>query len=250
MCPVCRQEIAEESLERILPILKRPETPDVRMMSIRERLFGVVRNPSTTYSDIAHRPDTAGPLVIIIINALIMMAFYLALCSKMTVRVDVNGTLTTFSLLESPYAGPVYVSSMISVIPNIFLGMIYLFVGSLFAHLAFKVTGGTGSRGKTVSIVGYSMMPVIVVRLISVLVVLAVLPVYNVDTSNWIVVVTSIYGSAAWGIIDIMTTISFVWVGFVLLFGIREAHNTSTMWAFLVSAACMAVLIWTFWQAH
>ncbi len=250
MCPVCRQDIAEESLERILPILRRPETPDVRMMSIRERLWGVVRNPAATYSDIAHRPDSAGPLVIIIINALIMAAFYLAVSSKMTVRVDVNGTLTTFNLLQSPYAGPVYVSSAISIIPNVFLGMIYLFVGSLFAHLAFKITGGTGSRGKTLSIVGYSVMPVLVVRLIGLLVVLAVLPVYNVDTSNWIEVVTSIYSSAAWGIIDVMTTISFLWVGFVLLFGIREVHNTSTLWAFLVSAACMAVLIWTFWQAH
>jgi len=59
-----------------------------------------------------------------------------------------------------------------------------------------------------------------------------------------------IYNSTLWTTLDYMTTASFVWVGFLLIFGIREAHDTSTEWAFLVSLACMLVLGWTFWQAH
>jgi hypothetical protein len=47
-----------------------------------------------------------------------------------------------------------------------------------------------------------------------------------------------------------MTVGAFFWTGFLLIFAIREAHATSTMWAAFVSLACMIVLIWTFWQVH
>lgn len=136
--------------------------------------------------------------------------------------------------------------------------MVYLVIGSAFAHLAFKITGGVGRKGKSVAVVGYSMLPVILFRLIGLLIFLlepTAYPVYVNDGLNGggmqvSTIISMIYMSPTWILIDYMITASFVWVGFLLVFGIREAHDTSTSWAILVSIACMIVLAWTFWQAH
>ncbi|MFW9907031.1 MAG: Yip1 family protein [Candidatus Thorarchaeota archaeon] len=258
-CPVCREEIGEESLERILPMLRRPETPKVRALGITGRLWGVIRQPAPTYRDIAQRPDYAGPFAIIVMNALIMAGFFLTISSKITRTVWLNQTLGTradVSVLTLSDGSNYMVSALITVLPNILIGMVYLGIGSAFAHLAFKVTGGTGRKGRTVAIVGYSMIPVLIFRLIGMLVALVTLPPYylvgplNPTGMTQEAIVTAIYSSQLWFTLDILMTLSFVWVGFLLIFGIREAHDASTAWAILVAIACMIVLVWTFWQVH
>ena len=156
------------------------------------------------------------------------------------------------SILMSTYSGPFYTFTLVSIFPNIMLGMIYLIFGSAIAHLAFKIMGGTGKAMKTISIVGYSMLPVVLFRLVALLVIYLLIPTIHVDieTSNLDLLVLGIFQSDLWLTIDYMTMIAIVWVGFLLVFGIREAHDTSTGWAFVMSVACMIVLVWTFWQVH
>jgi hypothetical protein len=253
ICPVCREEIAEETLERILPILKRPETPQVRALGTVDRLWGTIRRPAPTYRDIGQRPDYAGPFVVIIMNALIMAGVFLTISSKITQTVVTNttlGTTATVSVLTQPAGADYILSALVSILPNIVIGMVYLIIGSAFAHLAMKITGGTGNKGKTISIVGYSMIPVLLFRLIGLLVLWAVLPNYSLQTMTQFAIVNAIYSSSIWITLDFLVLFSFLWVGFLLIFGIREAHNVSTMWAILVSIACMAVLMWTFIQIH
>ena len=255
VCPVCGEEIAEEVLEKVLPFLKRPESAEVRAMSPMERLWGVIRRPAATYRDIGQRPDPAGPFIIILINALIMAGAYLIISSKFEVTVVLNATTmdtADLSVLATDYGGPFYITTLVSILPNIMLGMVYLIFGSAFAHLAFKILGGTGRMKKTISIVGYSMLPVVLFRLVGLLVIFVSVETIhlNIETSNLDSIVRGIFGSNLWLTIDYMTMAAVVWVGFLLVFGIREAHDTSTGWAFLISLACMIVFIWTFWQVH
>jgi hypothetical protein len=259
VCPVCRETIAEETLERILPILKRPDAPEVRYMGVLERLWGVIRRPSATYRDIGQRPDAAGPFMLILINALIMAGLFISLSSKITTTVIVNatsGATAPTSLVSSPQGGIIWITALAGMMPAIMLGIVYLLVGTMFAHFAFKLTGGTGGKGKTLSIIGYSMTPVILVRLVSIIIVLAAVPGYpGVLTPAELVtftpdIVAWAYSSGIWYTIDIMTTGAFVWTGYLLIFGIREAHDTSTLWAAVVAIACIIVLGWTFWQVH
>jgi hypothetical protein len=260
-CPVCKETIAEETLERILPILKRPESPEVKFMGPRERMWGVIRKPAATYRDIGQRPDSAGPFMIIVINALIVAGLFLSLTSKITTNVVVNATsgqIGQASLVLSPQGGSVWIFALVGMMPSIMIGIIYLIVGTVFAHFAFKLTGGTGGRMKTLSVVGYSMMPVILVRIVAILVVLIALQPYpdvvNFDPGSLEILTPAVinwaYTSGIWFTIDIMTTGAFLWTGYLLIFGIREAHDTSTMWAAFVAIACVVVLIWTFWQVH
>ncbi|MCF2135995.1 MAG: YIP1 family protein [Candidatus Thorarchaeota archaeon] len=251
VCPVCKETIAEERLERLLPMLKRPEAPDVRMMGPLERLWGVIRRPAPTYRDIGHKPDAAGPLIIIILNALIITGYYLSIASKMYVPVNVNGTIVDTSVLSTSDSMPFYAGALASIVTNILLGMVFLILGTGFAHLAFKITGGTGGKMKTLSIVGYSIFPVVLFRLAALVVLLAIPGSFNVSNpGTWAAIVMAIHSSGFWIMLDYATAASFAWVGFLLIFGIREAHDTSTEWAFLVSLACMIVLMWTFWQVH
>ena len=261
VCPVCKETIAEETLERILPLLKRPESPEVKFMGIRERIWGVIRRPAATYRDIGQRPDAAGPFMIIIINALIIAGLFLSLTSKITTNVVVNATtgdLGPVNLLASPQGGMAWITALVGMMPSIMIGLIYLVVGTAFAHFAFKLTGGTGTKMKTLSVVGYSMMPVILVRLFAILVVLFALPPYetvvNFDPGSLAILTPEIidwaYTSGIWRTIDFMTTGAFLWTGYLLIFGIREAHDTSTLWAAFVAIACVIVLVWTFWQVH
>jgi hypothetical protein len=262
ICPVCREEIAEESVERLLPLLKRPEREEVRFMSLRERLWGVLRRPSATYRDIGTRPDAAGPFVIIIMNALVMMGLFIGLSSKINTQVvvdTVSGQTAEVNVLFSHAGASFLTAAIIGIMPGIMLGMIYLLIGTAFAHFAFKLTGGSGGRMKTLSVVGYSIFPVVLVRLFSILVVFLVVPSYPVlvDFNNPLALlaispnlVDWAYNLNVWFIIDMMTTGAFVWTGFLLIFGIREAHDTSTAWAVVVAILCTIVLGWTFWQVH
>lgn len=259
VCPVCKETIAEETLERILPMLKRPESPEVRFMGIRERLWGVIRRPSATYRDIGQRPDYAGPFVLILFNALIMVGLFLSLSSKITTTVIVNATsleTAPANLLTTSDGGIFWISALASFMPTIMLGIVYLIIGTAFAHFAFKLTGGAGGKMKTLSIIGYSMTPVILVRAIGVLAVLVALPGYPdilspAEVASLApVIVDWAYTADIWLILDILTTGSFVWTGYLLIFGIREAHDTSTLWAAVVAVLCMVVLGWTFWQVH
>ncbi|MHA2025823.1 MAG: Yip1 family protein [Candidatus Thorarchaeota archaeon] len=259
VCPVCKESIAEETLERILPMLKRPDSPDVRYMGTLERMWGVIRRPSATYRDIGQRPDAAGPFMLILINALIMAGLFIALSSKITTTVVLNATAGTTgpaSYVSSPEGVIVWVVALVGMMPAIMLGIIYLLFGTMFAHFAFKLMGGTGRKGKTLSIIGYSMTPVILVRLLSILVVLVAVPGYpGVLTPAELAIFTPdivawAYTSGVWFTIDIMTTGAFIWTGFLLIFGIREAHDTSTFWAAVIAIACVFILGWTFWQVH
>jgi hypothetical protein len=111
--------------------------------------------------------------------------------------------------------------------------------------------GGTGRKSKTIAIVGYSIIPVVIFRLIAIVFVLAAMsPIAFESYGSWQGVFTALYASPIWLTIDWITQISFLWVGFLLIFGIREAHDTSTQWALVVSILCMIVLSWTFWTAH
>ena len=262
ICPICRETIAEETLERILPMLKKPEAKEVRFMGTGERIWGVIRRPAVTYRDIGQRPDYVGPFIVILFNAVIIAGLFLSLSSKVTASVVVNATTmetVNTNVLLSPYGGHFYILALIGILPSVMLGIIYLIIGTTFAHFAFRLTGGTGGKMKTLSIVGYSMLPVILVRLLSIVIILVVLPAYptvvNFANPGALIAITPdivnfAYTSGVWWIIDILTTGSFLWTGFLLIFGIREAHDTSTSWATVVSILCTIVLIWTFWQVH
>ncbi|MGY5859793.1 MAG: YIP1 family protein [Candidatus Thorarchaeota archaeon] len=262
ICPVCREEIAEETLERILPLLKRPEAKEVRFMGIGERIWGVLRRPSAAYRDIGQRPDAAGPFIMILMNAAIIAVLFLTISSKVTASVIVNSTTfetVNTNVLASPHGTYFYLLAFVGMLPSIMLGLLYLVVGTAFAHFAFKLAGGAGGKMKTLAIVGYSMLPVILVRLLAIIVVLAMVPgyptvvnFYDTDVLTTIApdIVNFVYTSDVWVIVDILTTGSFVWTGFLLVFGIREAHDTSTLWAVVIAIICVVVLGWTFWQAH
>ena len=154
ICPVCKETIAEETLERILPILKRPESPEVKFMGARERMWGVIRRPAATYRDIGQRPDAAGPFMIILVNALIIAGLFLSLSSKISTYVVVNATsgqIGQANLLFTPQGSASWLVALVGMMPSIMIGLIYLVVGTIFAHLAFKMTGGTGGKMKTLS---------------------------------------------------------------------------------------------------
>ncbi|TXT57714.1 MAG: conserved membrane protein of unknown function [Candidatus Thorarchaeota archaeon] len=258
VCPVCKEEIAEETLERLLPLLKRPEEPEVKRMGITQRMWGTIRRPAATYRDIGQRPDSAGPFVIVLLNALIMGVIMLLMTSRFTTTVSmfdpvVNATVPTqVSVLTGPQALSFWMVGLATIVPNILIGMIFLGMGSVFAHIAIKIMGGSGTKGQTLSIVGYSMMPVLLIRLISIILIYSAMPTAPIGTAqaNAETLVLQIFSSSIWLTIDYLTTGAFLWTGFLLIFGVREAHNTSTQWATIISIACIIVLVWTFWQMH
>ncbi|MGQ4871951.1 MAG: Yip1 family protein, partial [Candidatus Thorarchaeota archaeon] len=121
----------------------------------------------------------------------------------------VNNTLVETSVLSTDIGNVFYGTALSVIVSNLLLGIIYLFLGSAFAHLAFKITGGTGNRRKTMAIVGYSMMPVVIFRLFGLLLVL--LNPATVSMANpaaWEALVMDIYNSTLWTTLDYMTTAS------------------------------------------
>ena len=93
--------------------------------------------------------------MLVLINALIMAGLFIALSSKITTTVVLNATAGTTgpaSLVSSPQGGIIWIAALVGLMPTIMLGIIYLLFGTIFAHFAFKLMGGTGRKGKTLSI--------------------------------------------------------------------------------------------------
>jgi len=229
----------------------------IRVRGTIDRLWGVIRRPGPTYRDIGQSPDFLGPFIIIMANALVFAGLFLAMASKITQMGPVfdpvlNATvIQPVSILNLDSSMQIYGAALTSILSSIMMGLLYLLIGSAFAHFAFKLAGGTGNKSKTIAIVGYSIIPVVIFRLIAIVFVLAAMsPIAFESYGSWQGVFDALYVSPIWLTIDWITQISFLWVGFLLIFGIREAHDTSTRWALVVSILCIIVLSWTFWTAH
>lgn len=236
ICPECNYRLAEETLERLLPLLKRPEKEPISPMPFPIRIAKAIIAPSSAFHDISRAPDAAGPFIIYTLNVLAITIYYAAgwnhiypLGDYWILRVLGDGAL--FGRLAS--------NAILVLIQFLFLGFIY--------WLPFRLIGRKSSFKRDLSIVGYAYTPVLIGRAISILILFTSLPAIVIPGNASLLQaqfsVASVFVSSVWNTVTAVEIACWLWAAFLIALGIRQVNELSTVAALISSYAIMIIFL-------
>jgi hypothetical protein len=206
VCPQCGYRFRTEQFERILPFMRRPEKQWESRLSFRQRLWGVLRIPSITFWDIAHEPDTRGPLLLFLANLAVISLWYVAMASK------ILGVTTN---LAFGFFGVFLVLTLLYMALNIFyFGVIHIIVRY------------SGNRDEPFSI---TYLPFLLANLLSRGLLMAFLP--YTDFSS----LALLYLHPIWLVVYGLACAALLWGAILLSMGLRERHRISTAIALIIT---------------
>lgn len=212
VCPQCGYRFRTDQFERILPFLRRPERQWESRLTLRQRLWGVLRVPAVTFWDIVHEPDRRGPALIFLGNLVMISLWFVAVVIHV---VDAVGALLY------GFIGVFFVVAFLYLLLNLFyFGII---------HVIVKISGREGYFSETFLIGQYALIPFFLANFVSALLLLALLP--PVSIGNLAV----LYLSPIWLIVYVLASIAILWGAVLLSLGIRERYRFSTGVALLIS---------------
>ena len=212
VCPQCGYRFRVEQFERILPFMKRPERQWESRLSLRQRLWGVLRIPSIAFWDIAHEPDRRGPALIFLGNLAVISLWYVALALHV-----VDGG----SLLVYGFFGVFAILSLLYMLLNIFyFGVIQVIV---------SYSGREGYLGEIFLIGQYALLPFLLTNLLSLGLLYALLPYTNFLN------MTVLYLAPVWLAVYALAGIAMIWGAFLLSLGIRERYRMPSETALLIT---------------
>ncbi len=212
VCPQCGYRFRIEQFERILPFMKRPERQWESRLSLRQRLWGVLRLPSIAFWDIAHEPDRRGPALIFLGNLAAISLWYVALALHV-----VDGG----SLLVYGFFGVFAILSLLYMLLNLFyFGVIQAIV---------NYSGREGYLGEIFLIGQYALLPFLLANLLSFGLLYAFLP-YTSFLN-----MTTLYLAPIWLLVYALAGIAMIWGAFLLSLGIRERYRMPSETALLIT---------------
>lgn len=236
VCPECNYRLAEETLERILPLLKRPKKEPISPMSFPIRIAKAIIAPSQAFHDIARAPDAAGPFMLYVLSVLAITLHYAAgwnhiypLGEYWILRVMGDGAIL----------GRLVSNAVLVLIQFLFLGFIY--------WLPFRLIGRKSSFKRDLSIIGYAYTPVLIGRAISVLILFTSLPsiviLGNASLIQAQFSVASVFMSSVWNTVTAIEIACWLWAAFMIALGIRQVNELSTTAALISSYVIMIIFL-------
>lgn len=236
VCPECNYRLAEETLERLLPLLKRPEKEPISPMPFPIRIAKAVIAPSQAFHDIARAPDAAGPIILYALNVLAVTIYYAAGWN----HIYPFGDYWILRLLDDgAVLGILFSNALMVLIQLLFLGFIY--------WLPFRLIGRKSSFKRDLSIVGYAYVPILIGRALSVLILFTSIPTIIIPVNASLlqaqISVTSIFISTVWNTVAVIEIASWLWAAFLIALGIRQVNELSTTAAFISSYAIILIFL-------
>lgn len=236
VCPDCNYRLAEETLERLLPLLKRPEKEPISAMPFPVRIAKAIIAPSQAFYDISRAPDAAGPFIIYLLNVLGLALYYAAGWN----HIFPFGDYWILSALgNGAILGRIFSNAVLVFIQFLFIGFLY--------WLPFKLVGKKSSYKRDLSIIGYAYTPVLIGRAISVIILFTSLPSTVIPVgANLLqagISITLVFMSAVWNVVAIIEFACWLWAAFIIARGIRQVNELSTTAAFISSYAIMLIFL-------
>jgi hypothetical protein len=236
VCPECNYRLTEETLERLLPLLKKPEKEPISAMPFPTRIAKAIIAPSQAFYDISRAPDAAGPFIIYLLNILVLALYYGAGWDHIYPFGDywILRVLSDGALL-----GRIVSNSILVFIQFLFIGFIY--------WLPFKLVGRKGSYKRDLSIIGYAYTPVLIGRAISVLILSTSLPSIIIPVGASLlqagISITFVFTSSVWSVVTIIEFACWLWAAFIIALGIRQVNELSTTAALISSYIIMLIFL-------
>ena len=236
VCPECNYRIAEETLERLLPLLKRPEKEPISAMPFPIRIAKAIIAPSQAFHDISRAPDAMGPLVLYTLNVIALTLYYAAGWSHIYPYGDFE---ILRALGDSALLGRLASNAIFILIQFLFLGFIY--------WLPFRLVGRGSSFKTDLSIVGYAYTPVLIGRAISLLMLSRSLPTVIIPAEATFfqaqIAITMVFMSPVWNTALGIEIASWLWAAFLIALGIRQVNELSTSAALVSSYVIMLIFL-------
>lgn len=212
VCPQCGYRFRTEQFERILPFMKRPERQWEGRLTLRQRLWGILRYPAITFWDIAHEIDRRGPALIFLGNLAVISLWYVAMATKV---VD-GGTILIYG-----FFGVFVILSLLYMFLNLFyFGVI---------HMIIRYSGREGDLSETFLMGQYALFPFLLANLLSLGLLFVSLP--PTSMANLAV----LYLSPIWLAVYALAGIAMFWGAILLSLGVRERYRMPSETALLVT---------------
>jgi hypothetical protein len=236
ICPECNYRLVQETLERILPLLKRPEKEPISAMPFPTRIAKAIIAPNQAFHDISRAPDALGPLTLYLLNIIGLTLCYAA----GWIHIYPFGNYWALRALgEGALFGRLISNAILVFIQFLFLGLIY--------WLPFRLIGKKGGFKRNLSIIGYAYTPVVIGRAVSVLLLFTLLPTIVIPANANVVQagisLTFIFTSPVWGAIRIIEIACWLWAAFVIALGIRQVNELSTTASLISSYVLMLIYL-------
>ncbi len=217
VCPQCGYRFRTEQFERILPFMRRPERQWESRLSLRQRLWGILRFPAITFWDIAHEPDSRGPALIFLGNLAVISLWYVAMVSH------ISGAVSDLLL---GFVGIFFVLALFYMLLNLF------FFGII--HIIISLSGREGYFSETFLIGQYALLPFLFSNLLSFGLLLGFLPPVSIDN------LAPLYLHPIWLVVYSLASLAMFWGSVLLSLGIRERYRFSSGLAFVI---CFSVTL-------
>ncbi len=220
VCPQCGYRFRTEQFERILPFMRRPEKQWESRLTLRQRLWGVLRVPAVTFWDIAHEPDRKGPFLIFLGNLLAISLWYVAM---------VNHIVNPAPGLVWGFAGILFVLCLFYLLLNLFYFSVI--------HIIINLSGREGYLSETFLIGQYALLPFLFANLLSFGLLMVFLP---YTTSGYL---APLYLNPIWLVVYALASLALIWGAVLISMGIRERYRLSTGNALLITFSVTVFVI-------
>jgi len=228
LCPFCGYD-----LTRLLEVKFRPP---VYMRDRVRRAKGVVMDPMNTMTEIAENPDGKGVMIILLFYAFLAMikvAVYAYHFDIDYVGFTTAEQSSVNSSLAKAQLALIFLGSMVFLILPLFV----LFLGSFIIWLIVKLLGGKGTYFQTRVVVGYSLIPVLLGEILSILILFLGLSDVSVTVtrdegmsttvSNMVTAMEDLQGQSVVTATNYIILVFWIWAAFLMTIGIARAHRMS-----------------------
>jgi hypothetical protein len=236
VCPECNYRLAEETLERLLPLLKRPEKEPISAMSFPVRIAKAIIAPSQAFYDISRAPDAVGPFILFALNVLCLTLYYAAGWNS----IYPFGDYWILRVLgDGAILGRLFSNAILVFIQFLFISFIY--------WLPFRLVGKKGSYKRDLSIIGYAYTPVLIGRAISIIILFTSLPSTVIPAGASLlqagISIALVFTSSVWNIVTVIEFATWLWAAFIIALGIRQVNELSTTAALISSYVIMLIYL-------
>ncbi len=207
-------------------------------MNFAEKFVETIKNPKNAMKSIAEQPMIEEAVVIVGILAILGAIAAYVRSYKLVIIIE-NMPPSLQSIMT--------VTSIVSAVIGIFL--IWL-VGSAVLHFISMILSGEGKfYPQMMTVVGYSMVPLIFADIISLALLLMMEPTTVVISPTNTMAVKEISNNPYIIGSNIIGTIIQVWVSVILFFGVQSAHRLTPVKSAIVAGIPLAVsiisLVWS-----
>jgi len=228
LCPFCGYD-----LTRLLEVKFRPP---VYMRDRIRRAKGVVLDPLNTMTEIAENPDGKGVVLILLFYAFLSMIKVAVYAYH--INIDYVGFSTAEqssvnSSLAKALLALIFLGSMIFLLLPLFI----LFLGSFVIWLVIKLLGGKGTYFQTRVVVGYSLVPVLLGEILSILILFLGLSDVSVTVTsgqgmsdivpNMVTAIEDMQGQGVVTATNYLILLFWIWAALLMTIGIARAHRMS-----------------------